>query len=143
MKKTLLSCLVLLPLVAKADDFNAEIQQRQEAFSSIETIVEQAESMIDGEDTDWEELSELSNKLSQNSTALFTLFPEGSQKDSKAKESVWKKSEKFNALLSQMDSGFEQLNRASREQNVDLAEAGLESAQGTCRSCHRSYRSRW
>ena len=143
MKKTILSCLVLLPLVAKAHDFNAEIQQRQEAFSTIETISEQAESTIDGADTDWKELSKLSNKLSQHSSALFTLFPEGSQKDSKAKESVWKKSEKFNALLSQMDSGFEQLNRASREQNVDLAEAGLESAQDTCRSCHRSYRSRW
>jgi cytochrome c556 len=42
-----------------------------------------------------------------------------------------------------MDQGFQALYQASLKQDIDAAEQGLEQAQDTCNSCHRSYRSRW
>lgn len=121
----------------------SQIEQRQDAFTQVETLVEKANDTLDGNGTNWLALEETSLKLTTHSQALLTLFPSGSQEGSKAKETVWSQPEKFNRLLGQMDQGFQELYRGSQSSDVSLAESGLEAAQDTCKSCHRSYRSRW
>jgi|GEM_PF-1381396 len=143
MNKVIISLLCSTPLLVNAQDYSQQIEQRQQAFEQVETLVKSADRTLDGSDTEWNKLESTSSQLKSHSQALLTLFPAGSQQGSKAKESIWTKSEKFNQLLRQMDKGFEELYLASQQHNLSLAESGLESAQRTCKSCHRSYRSRW
>ncbi|MGR5076590.1 c-type cytochrome [Photobacterium swingsii] len=141
----LLPLVISLPVLAKAgiDSYDQAIAQRQTAFSSIESDLKAASKSTDGQDSDWQQLVLISEQLADHSKALMTLFPEGSQSGSKAKKEVWNKPEKFNALLAQMDTGFQQMHQASEQQNLSELKTGLSQAEKTCRSCHRSYRSRF
>ncbi|MDC5812038.1 cytochrome c [Vibrio europaeus] len=143
MNKVIVSLLCLTPLLVNAQDYSQQIEQRQHAFEQVETLVKSSNRTLDGSQTDWDKLQVTSLELKTHSQSLLALFPTGSQQGSKAKESVWSKPEKFNQLLLQMDKGFGQLYQASQQQSPSLAESGLDSAQKTCKSCHRSYRSRW
>lgn len=143
MNKVMISLLCSTPLLVNAQDYSQQIEQRQHAFEQVETLVKSAKRTLDGSQTDWDKLQATSLELSNHSQALLTLFPAGSQQGSKAKDSVWSKPEKFNQLLLQMDQGFAELYQASQQQSPSLAESGLDATQKTCKSCHRSYRSRW
>ncbi|NOI74550.1 cytochrome c [Vibrio coralliilyticus] len=143
MKKILIGLAVVLPLTAIAQDFSQQITERQNAFENIESTSKLVNKTLNGRDTDWNKLENQSQKLANHSQTLLTLFPQGSHVDSKAKPEIWSKPDKFNQLLTQMDQGFQDLYQASQNKDIKMAESGLESAQDTCRSCHRSYRSRW
>lgn len=143
MKKILIGLAVVLPLTAIAQDFSQQITERQNAFEGIESTSKLVSKTLNGGDTDWSKLESQSQKLANHSHALLTLFPQGSHVDSKAKPEIWSKPDKFNQLLTQMDQGFQDLYQASQNKDIKMAESGFESAQDTCRSCHRSYRSRW
>lgn len=143
MKKILLSLSVLLPNIVFAQSTPEFIDARQQAFSNIENQSEQVESMLDSDTPNWNEVALMSGELVSHSQLLKVSFPEGSQKGSKSKQSVWDKPEKFTRLINEMDDGFVQLYEASMQQNKELAEAGLEQAQDTCNACHRTYRSRF
>ncbi|NUW69247.1 c-type cytochrome [Vibrio coralliilyticus] len=143
MKKILIGLAVVLPLTAIAQDFSQQITERQNAFEDIESTSKLVNKTLNGRDTDWSKLENQSQKLANHSQTLLTLFPQGSLIDSNAKPEIWSKPDKFNQLLTQMDQGFQDLYQASQNKDIKMAESGLESAQDTCRSCHRSYRSRW
>ncbi len=143
MKNLTAALLAMLPVMSMAQNFDTEIQARQEAFKEIETVLEKADDTIDGSDTVWTELSQLSRTLTTHGNTLAVSFPKGSHEGSKAKEAVWSKSEKFDSLLNQMNAGFEDMYKASQQQNVSMAKEGLQQAEGTCRGCHRTFRSRW
>ncbi|WP_431787275.1 c-type cytochrome [Vibrio harveyi] len=147
MKKTLaliaLLPTIFVPTTLFAQDFNSQIDMRQNAFEQIESLSKQADKTLNGSNTDWQALAQIGNELSRHSEHLLQAFPQGSQADSKAKKEVWSKPENFNRLMVQMDEGFVQLYQAAQDQQVSAAEAGLKQAQSTCRSCHRAYRSRW
>ncbi|MEX0332975.1 cytochrome c [Vibrio tubiashii] len=143
MNKVIVSLLCSTPLLVNAQDYSQQIEQRQHVFEQVETLVKSASRTLDGSNTEWDKLGSTSSQLKKHSQSLLALFPTGSQQGSKAKENIWSKPEKFNQLLLQMDKGFEQLYQASQQQNLSLAESSLDSAQKTCKSCHRSYRSRW
>lgn len=143
MKKILIGLAVVLPLTAIAQDFSQQIKERQNTFEDIESTSKLVNKTLNGRDTDWSKLENQSQKLANHSQTLLTLFPQGSHVDSKAKPEIWSKPDKFNQLLTQMDQGFQDLYQASQNKDIKMAESGLESAQDTCRSCHRSYRSRW
>lgn len=143
MKVTIVSLLFALPALAVAQTNIDPIDQRQKAFSQIEDVAKQANKTLNGASTDWALLIEQSETLYKNSHTLSSLFPEGSDTGSKAKSDIWLKPEKFEQLLAQMDEGFEALYFASKNQDHKRAQQGLDSAEQTCRNCHRSYRSRW
>ncbi|ERB63555.1 cytochrome c [Vibrio coralliilyticus OCN008] len=143
MKKILIGLAMVLPLTAIAQDFSQQITERQNAFEDIESTSKLVNKTLNGRDTDWSKLENQSQKLANHSQTLLTLFPQGSHVDSKAKPEIWSKPDKFNQLLTQMDQSFQDLYQASQNKDIKMAESGLESAQDTCRSCHRSYRSRW
>lgn len=143
MKRILLSNLLLIPFVTNAQNFSLEIESRQSAFESIEDISEQVEEMLDSRNLDWSAIEMQSAQLDQHGKSLSQLFPEGSGDGSKAKQKVWQEPAKFERLLAQMQQGFEELHTASQNQNQSVAQAWLEQAQGSCKGCHRSYRSRW
>ncbi|PSW15666.1 cytochrome C [Photobacterium rosenbergii] len=119
------------------------IEQRQQAFVQIESGAKLAGKTLDNKQVDWEGLEQISQELHQSSVSLHSLFPEGSQQGSKAKEKVWKDKAKFERSLNQMDAGFEQLYQATLTADKKVAQQGLKSAQSTCKACHRQYRSRW
>lgn len=119
------------------------IQARQDSFAAIETQLKEAQMLIDGKNTNWENLESLSKALQKHSQTLAVSFPIGSQENSKANADVWSKPEKFNMLMQKMDAGFQQIYQASLEKDAILAEQGVEQANDTCRACHRSYRSRF
>ncbi|YCO01259.1 c-type cytochrome [Vibrio sp. VNB-15] len=147
MKKTLaliaLLPTIFVPTTLLAQDFSAQIEMRQRAFGQIESLSKQADKTLKDGDTDWQVLEQIGSELTRHSAQLHGAFPEGSQASSKAKKEVWTKSDGFNRLMKQMDEGFVQLYQAAQSEQVTAAEAGLKQAQSTCRSCHRSYRSRW
>ncbi len=143
MKKTVLGVVIILPVMVMAQSFEPHIEARQTAFSEIETVVDKASDIIDGQNTDWNELNVVSQVLSADGDTLNVSFPVGSQSGSKATVDIWEKPEKFNSLLTQMDDAFKSLYVASQDHNVKAAESALKQAESSCRSCHRSYRSRW
>ncbi|MDP2573308.1 cytochrome c [Vibrio penaeicida] len=127
-------------VLAKHDDV---IESRQEAFSIIETKTDEAVELIGKSEIDWNAALKASDVLVENSGLLFNAFPHGSESGSKAKALVWSKPEKFDALLVELHNGYVSFQQGSKEQDLSLAEQGLKQAEKTCRSCHRSYRSRW
>ncbi|MEZ8801795.1 cytochrome c [Vibrio splendidus] len=131
---------IALPMIsaAAADVVN----NRQQAFSSIEEVSKQVDSELNNSDVDWLKVGELSEMLVEHGTVLNGSFAEGDT-GGKAKKEIWSKPEKFNQLMLQMNQGFAELYQASVEQDLSSAEQGLDSANNTCKGCHRTYRSRW
>lgn len=119
------------------------ITTRQGAFERIESQTEWVDDQVNESQVDWQALQAASEQLLEDSLLLSEAFPVGSQQGSKAKESVWKKPEKFQQLLTEMQQGYRQVVDGAKSQSVEAVEKGLDAANSTCRSCHRSYRSRW
>ncbi|EGU46230.1 hypothetical protein VII00023_06822 [Vibrio ichthyoenteri ATCC 700023] len=134
---------LMIPCIALANSNTEIINARQEAFVHIEQQLKEANDNLDGVDTDWLTVELNATQLQQASESLQHSFPQGSQEGSKASDKIWQQPNEFDQLMLQMDQGFETLYRATKEHNVDLAEQGIKAAQQTCRSCHRTYRSRW
>ncbi|MGF1754737.1 cytochrome c [Vibrio makurazakiensis] len=119
------------------------IENRQTAFSNIEDGLKKANRLIDGKNTHWGELDQVSSELVGHGEVLKASFPAGSQQGSKASKDIWSKPAKFNSLMEQMDAGFVELYAASVNQDAASAKSALKKSEKTCKSCHRSYRSRW
>ena len=128
---------------AKGISTEQAIQLRQHAFVQIENDAKQAGKALNNKQVDWEGLEQISQGLHESSVSLLSLFPEGSQEGSKAKQKVWSDKVKFERLLKEMDKGFEQLYQATINEDKPSAQQGLKQAQSTCKACHRQYRSRW
>lgn len=143
MNKIITCLLYSTPLLVYAQDYSQQINSRQEAFEQIKSLIKNTKRTLDGSNTNWSKLQQHTTSLTERSKSLQTLFPSGSQSGSKAKKSIWTKPERFQQLLARMDQGFQELYQASKNQDVTLAEMGLDKAKSTCKSCHRSYRSRW
>ena len=140
MKKLTIALLISVPVMAIAA--TEAVNNRQQAFSSIEKLNKQVSSELGNRNTDWKKVEELSGSLVEHGIVLNNSFSE-SDTGGKAKETVWSKPEKFNQLMLQMNQGFTELQQASIEQDLSKAERGLDAANNTCRACHRTYRSRW
>ena len=140
MKKLTIALLIAVPVMAIAA--TEAVNNRQQAFSSIEKLNKQVSSELGNRNTDWKKVEELSGSLVEHGIVLNNSFSE-SDTGGKAKETVWSKPEKFNQLMLQMNQGFTELQQASIEQDLSNAERGLDAANNTCRACHRTYRSRW
>ncbi|MDD1826728.1 cytochrome c [Photobacterium sp. ZSDE20] len=140
MKKLTIALLIAVPVMAIAA--TEAVNNRQQAFSSIEKLNKQVSSELGNRNTDWKKVEELSESLVEHGIVLNSSFSE-SDTGGKAKETVWSKPEKFNQLMLQMNQGFTELQQASIEQDLRKAERGLDAANNTCRACHRTYRSRW
>ncbi|GAL17682.1 hypothetical protein JCM19235_6235 [Vibrio maritimus] len=119
------------------------IAARQNAFSNIENQTKVVSKQVKKSDIDWQAMLAASEQLTVDSTMLSNAFETGSQEGSKAKESVWSKPEKFNRLLAEMQQGYKQVAEGVDKQSIDEVQRGLKVAESTCKSCHRSYRSRW
>lgn len=134
---------LMTPCLVLANSSADIIKDRQQHFVHIEQQLDKASESLDGSDTDWAQLEITASQLKASSEDLQHSFPQGSQDGSKANEKVWQQPAEFGQLMNEMDQGFEELYRAAKQQNAELAEQGIDAAQQTCRSCHRSYRSRW
>ncbi|MBL1415542.1 MAG: cytochrome c [Moritella sp.] len=143
MKKTAIVIVFALPVMVMANTFETKIEARKTAFSGIETGLESVDDLIDGRNTDWQEMINVSQTLVTHGNTLETAFPSGSKEGSKAKSDIWDKPEKFNSLLNKMVVSFDQLSLASQNEDSKMAKNALKQAESTCRNCHRSYRSRW
>ncbi|MCL9776857.1 c-type cytochrome [Vibrio methylphosphonaticus] len=119
------------------------IEQRQAAFSDIESNTKAAAKMIDGDKTDWAALLVMSEQLVASGDVVSNAFVAGSDEGGKAKSDVWEKPEKFERLMLEMNDGYQSLLAAAQHQDAKKAQQAIKSAESTCRSCHRSYRARW
>ncbi|UPR46573.1 cytochrome c [Vibrio cyclitrophicus] len=140
MKKLTIALLIAVPVMAVAA--TEAVNNRQQAFSSIEEVSKQVGSELNNSDVDWLKVGELSDMLVEHGDVLNASFAEADT-GGKAKKEIWSKPEKFNQLMLQMNQGFAELYQASVEQDLSSAEQGLNSANKTCKGCHRTYRSRW
>ena len=140
MKKLTIALLIAAPVMAIAA--TEAVNNRQQAFSSIEKLNKQVSSELGNRNTDWKKVEELSEMLVEHGDVLNASFAEADT-GGKAKKDIWSKPEKFNQLMLQMNQGFAELYQASVEQDLSSAEQGLNSANKTCKGCHRTYRSRW
>ncbi|MGF1907151.1 c-type cytochrome [Aliivibrio salmonicida] len=143
MKNVLLGALLVLPSITFAQSNQTVIESRQHAFIEIEKQTNQLNEQLNNQSINWNEIETTSLALTQESKILALSFPKGSGEGSKAKESIWNNPEKFNQLMMRMDRGFTQLYQATEQQNMTEIRDGLEKALGTCKACHRGYRSRF
>ncbi|PKH08125.1 cytochrome c [Moritella sp. Urea-trap-13] len=120
-----------------------DVEQRQAAFSQIETQQKQIDKALGKSSPNWQQLEVLSSELAANSASLQHLFVSGSQFDSKAKGKVWDDNMQFKAALEKMNNSFIKMDTAIQQQDKRTAKDALKQANNTCRNCHRQYRSRW
>ncbi|KZN53812.1 hypothetical protein N474_19770 [Pseudoalteromonas luteoviolacea CPMOR-2] len=135
--------IIALPLLASAQSVNTTVESRQNAFESIETLVDEAEDLLDSREVKWQKLLAVSAKLNVQGEIVLNAFPQGSHQNSRAKSRIWERWGHFESMMSQMDQGFKTLKKGSESQDARMALRGLETAADTCRDCHRSYRSFW
>ncbi|WP_114765469.1 c-type cytochrome [Vibrio rhodolitus] len=140
MKKSILLLTLLLSTFTWANNSADVIEARQKAFSLIEDQLDKASDLVDGNDTNWQQLELVAKQLTHASHTIS--FPEGSREGSKASDKIWQDTTKFEQLMAQMDQGISELYQASQQHNASMAEDGIDKAEKTCRSCHRAYRSR-
>ena len=95
MKKFTIAFIIALPTIAlpmisiaAADAVN----NRQQAFSSIEEVTKQVDSELNNSDVDWLKVGELSEMLVEHGTVLNVSFAEGDT-GGKAKKEIWSKPE--------------------------------------------------
>lgn len=123
------------------------VKVRQAAFEKVEDTLELVDDHLDGEDTDWTKIKAYSDELSRQGQILVAAFPletsEPETDDTRAKAKIWQQPNKFKSLMAELTLGFTQLQQASEQQDVRLAEQAFKQADGSCRSCHMSYRSLW
>ncbi|MGV2987856.1 c-type cytochrome [Vibrio sp. E150_011] len=119
------------------------VEQRQQAFSDIESNTKSVSRLLDQDHIAWDEVQLMSEKLQLDSNIVSTAFVNEAQKGGKAKSDIWESPEKFDRLMLEMTDSYASLKEAVRDQNEKQAKQAIKSAESTCRSCHRSYRSRW
>ncbi|MGB0835953.1 MAG: cytochrome c [Psychrobium sp.] len=142
--KTMISGLLILFLANSAYAKNIEeIEKRQSMFKQIDKTADLVEEELDQNKVNWPRVLNESKLLVKHSSSLNSLFTTGNNSKGRAKSAIWEDPEKFNTLLSQLNTGFDTLLHASEKKDRKQALAGLETAQDTCRSCHTSYRSLW
>ncbi|MDK9737163.1 cytochrome c [Vibrio sp. D404a] len=141
----LVTLIAISPLSAShaaAEQTVDAVQARQDAFQSIEKLNKSTSSALKKSNVEWASVQQSSQQLTAHGETLLMSFDKGSE-GGKAKADVWNKPEKFERLMLEMNQGYQELLQASLEQNKSAAQSGLDKANGTCRACHRSYRSRW
>ena len=138
------------PIPASAPTMSQVVERvkvRQAAFKEVEDTLEQVDDGLDGDETDWVAIKHYSDNLVLQGQILVAAFPlysvEPETDDTRAKTKIWQNPDKFKKLMAELTLSFAQLQQASIEKNITLAEQGFEQADGTCRSCHMSYRSLW
>lgn len=74
-------------------------------------------------------------------TALANAFPEGSAgPGSRALPAIWENRMDFMNKISEVQSASAQLARAAESGDTEAINAALQAVQGTCGSCHNTYR---
>ncbi|MGF1760768.1 cytochrome c [Photobacterium sagamiensis] len=135
---------ISMTATANGDPQNEQvIEARQQDFKTIEKNMKQLARALDAKDLDWSRLNTWVNESRQAASDLQTAFPVGSDDGSRAKSAVWNKPAKFNNLMAQMEQGYDDMLKAVANKNTAFAKQGLKQAGGTCKGCHRQYRSLW
>jgi len=147
--KTLMSCILSSCLwltyssISYAQTDLKEIEDRQQAFEAIEDQTDFIEDALEEDQIAWPEITQRSEALTSHAKSLSQLFSEGNNDEGRAKSAVWDNPKKFNQFMLQLNNGLAALEKASKKQALAPAQAGLEQAQDSCKSCHMKYRSLW
>ncbi len=142
MKQFSLFLLMLLPSALSATSQADQIKARQHAMTGIEILLNHLNKAMDDE-IEWDKMQTYSDRLLTHQQALQRAFPKGSIGDSNSSPKIWREPEKFERLLIQLGAGFTNMQAASITKDKSQFVQGLDEARSTCRSCHRSYKTRW
>ncbi|WP_244556710.1 c-type cytochrome [Enterovibrio nigricans] len=129
--------------VASAADFSSKIETRQGEFLSMADNLRTMKKLEDGRDSDWEQIKTLALENTKIMVELPTLFPEGSVEGSKSKATVWSKWDKFESGLHSLKQNYEAMVIAANEQDAKALKSAIKSADRSCKSCHRSFKTKW
>ncbi len=130
-------------VAAIANSDTQVIEARQQNFETIEQNMKPLNSTLNTDLIDWSQFSALAITSHQAAIELQSAFPKGSDAGSRAKTSIWSKPAKFNTLMLQMEQGYADMLEAAERQDTALAKRGIKQVSGTCKGCHRKYRSVW
>ncbi|MEH6532104.1 MAG: cytochrome c [Photobacterium frigidiphilum] len=135
---------VSVAAIANSEESNKQvIEARQQNFKTIEQNMKPLNSTLNTDLIDWSQVSALAITSHQAAIELQSAFLKGSDAGSRAKSSIWSKPAKFNALMSQMEQGYADMLEGVEREDTALAKLGLKQVNGTCKGCHRQYRSAW
>ena len=143
MKKHLVFISILLGAAVCTPSYAEQevTKERQQLFEKIENNTESLEDLVD--DRNWAESRKLANLIAGDVQLLKTLFPEDSKGDGRSKDRVWTDWHSFEGKLNNWSFHYEQVARASKNQDIALLKRAIDAASSTCRSCHMKYRSLW
>jgi cytochrome c556 len=130
--------------IANSEESNKQvIEVRQQNFETIEQNMKPLNSTLNADIIDWSQVSALAVTSHQAVIELQSAFPPGSDAGSRAKASIWSKPAKFNNLMTQMEQGYADMLEGVEREDTALVKRGLKQVNGTCKGCHRQYRSVW
>jgi cytochrome c556 len=140
MKKTLLTMLLLVPLVGSSADTNAEaIAARQAAFKLIKDSMAEIKDAMQAEN--FSAAGDSARTVLDNARAVTKLFPAGSyQGDTRAKEKIWENLEDFTQRQQQLIADTELLVNASASKDAKQLKAAFKQTAQNCKGCHMKYR---
>ncbi|EAS44957.1 cytochrome C [Photobacterium profundum] len=119
------------------------IEARQQNFKTIDQNMKPLNSALNADLIDWSQVNTLAATSHQAAIELQIAFPKGSDAGSRAKSSIWSKPAKFNTLMTQMEQGYADMLEGVEREDTALVKRGLKQVNGTCKGCHRQYRSAW
>ncbi len=135
---------VSVAAIANSEESNKQvIEARQQNFKMIEQNMKPLNSTLNAGLIDWSQVNIFVATSYQAAIELQSAFPKGSDAGSRAKSSIWSKPAKFNALMSQMEQGYADMLEGVEREDTALVKRGLKQVNGTCKGCHRQYRSAW
>ncbi|WP_163390751.1 c-type cytochrome [Enterovibrio norvegicus] len=129
-----------IPSMAETRD---AVDARQKTFVSMADSFNSMKKLEDGRDTDWDTIKTMALENAESISSLPGLFPEGSLEGSRSKETVWTKWDKFEKGLVSLETAFEDMSTAAEAQDAKALKKAFKTADRSCKSCHRAYRSKW
>ncbi|WP_084399081.1 c-type cytochrome [Henriciella aquimarina] len=156
----LASLCVILASCGGADTESAEYRGDEELPNGM-TISEMIETRQDGLEDVGGSFKTISDELKKgdpnvadiqtaaanveaHSQEIGDWFPEGTGADSgvetEALDSIWEDPEGFEAAITKFETAAGELNTAAQSGDVEAIQAAFETAGGTCKNCHDSYR---
>jgi cytochrome c556 len=135
---------VSVAAIANSEESNKQvIEARQQNFKTIDQNMKPLNSTLNADIVDWGQVSALAVSSHQAAIELQGAFPKESDAGSRAKSSIWSKPAKFNTFMAQMEQGYGDMLDGVVREDTALVKRGLKQVNGTCKGCHRQYRSAW
>ncbi|WP_115719478.1 c-type cytochrome [Gallaecimonas mangrovi] len=137
--------LVVAPLAQAFDDKDDAIHYRQSVFTLVAAHFHEMGAMVKGDEPfdakAFQYRAESLAALSKMPLEGF-LYPGSDKGDTKAKETVWQKTDEFKAKLAHFQGDAAKLEEAAKTGDMAVIKPAFMATAKNCKACHSEFKNR-